>query len=92
MVHSSADLFESLEAGRKRRTEVVSEILVEQVRNAIDVVLVLEGSGELPDDLLVAICIALLLSCISDTLPVRSCQAIGQSLCDRAPAHFVSLR
>src|SRR4029078_4177571 len=50
-VHHSPNLLEALQAWSHRDSKVVHEILVEEVRNSLDVVFILEDSREFPDDL-----------------------------------------
>jgi len=44
---------EALQAWSHRDSKVVHEILVEEVRNSLDVVFILEDSREFPDDLFI---------------------------------------
>jgi hypothetical protein len=50
-VHHDPDLSEPLKASRHRHAEVVDELLIEEMADAIHVVLILEDSREFSDDL-----------------------------------------
>jgi len=52
-VHHYSNLPETFVASRERPAEVMYELLVKQMRDTVNVVLVLEDSRELPNDLLV---------------------------------------
>src|SRR5689334_1351286 len=55
-IHHAADLLQAFKAARHWSTEVMDKVLgVEEMVHSIYIVLVLEYSGEIPDNLLVAI-------------------------------------
>src|SRR5438045_134706 len=59
-VHHEANLAEPLEACWQVHTEVMNELLIEEMRDAIDVVLVFEYTRELSNDLFVLVLLHLL--------------------------------
>jgi hypothetical protein len=52
-VHHSPDLLEAFQPSSYRHSEVVGEVLMEKMRDSVNVVFILENSRELPDDLLI---------------------------------------
>jgi hypothetical protein len=52
-IHHSPNLLEAFQAGSYWHSKVVREILMEKMRNSLDIVLILENSREFPDDLFV---------------------------------------
>ena len=49
-IHHAPNLLEAFQAGSYRHSEVVGKVLMEEMRNSVDIVFVLENACEFSDD------------------------------------------